>query len=416
MNFLYNILVFIAGIFLKIAAPFNKKIKLFVDGRKETTSKIRSVISKNDKVIWMHCASLGEFEQGRPILEKLKSQRPFFKLVLTFFSPSGYEVRKNYKGADVVCYLPLDSIKNAKKFIDLLHPQLAIFIKYEFWPNLLKELKNSNIETVLVSGIFRENQIFFSWYGGWMRKSLDTFSQFFVQDENSKQLLNNLNVNNVTVSGDTRFDRVYEITQQNNHLDFISAFKDNRYTLVAGSTWKEDEDLLVDYINNKASENEKFILAPHNIDAKDVLELKKSILKKVVLFSERKTNDLKDFQVFIVDTVGILTKIYSYADIAYVGGGYTKTGVHNVLEPAIFGVPILIGPNYHKFNEAVELVEKKACYVADNSQKLSVLLNKFFQEEYYKQKAGKKALNYVENRTGATAIILNYLINERKIR
>ena len=416
MYFLYNILVFIAGFILKIAAPFNKKAKLFVDGRRETASKIQGVITKTDEVIWMHCASLGEFEQGRPIIEKLKWQYPNHKLIVTFFSPSGYEVRKNYETAAIVCYLPIDTKQNAKKFLDLLNPQLAIFVKYEFWPNLLKELKNRNIETLLVSGIFRENQTFFSWYGGWMRKPLNAFSHFFVQNENSKQLLKNINFKNVTVSGDTRFDRVYEITQQNNRLDFISSFKNNMYTLVAGSTWKEDEDLLVDYINNKASEKEKFIVAPHNIKAKDVLELKNSISKKVILFSERNTKDLKDFQVFIIDTVGILTKVFSYANIAYVGGGFTKTGVHNVLEPATFGVPIIIGPNYHKFNEAVELVEKKACFVVDNSQKLSVLLNKFFQKEHDRQKAGKKALSYVINKTGATAKILNYLKDERKIK
>lgn len=416
MYFLYNILIFIAGFILKIAALFDKKTKLFVDGRRKTASKIQSVIAKSDKVIWMHCASLGEFEQGHPISEKLKLQYPNHKLVVTFFSPSGYEVRKNYETATVVCYLPIDTKQNAKKFLDLLNPRLAIFVKYEFWPNLLKELKNRNIETLLVSGIFREDQAFFSWYGDWMRKSLNAFSHFFVQNENSKQLLNKIYFKNVTVSGDTRFDRVYEITKQNNQLDYISAFKNNKYTLVAGSTWKEDEDLLVDYINNKASENEKFIIAPHNIDGKDVLELKNSISKKVLLFSERNTNDLKDFQVFIIDTVGILTKVFSYADIAYVGGGYTKTGVHNVLEPATFGVPIIIGPNYHKFNEAVELVEKEACFAVDNSQKLSVLLNTFLKEEHYRQEAGKKALNYVINKTGATEKILKYLKDERKIK
>ncbi len=249
-----------------------------------------------------------------------------------------------------------------------------------------------------------------------MRKSLHTFSHFFVQDKSSELLLNSINFKNVTVSGDTRFDRVFEITKQNNQLDFISTFKNNKYTLVAGSTWKEDEVLLVDYINNNASENEKFIIAPHNVTTLDVLELKNSILKKTVLFSERNNNNLKDFQVFIIDTVGILTKVYSYADIAYVGGGYTKTGVHNVLEPATFGIPVIIGPNYHKFNEAVEMVENKSCFVTDSSQKLSVLLNKFFQREDYRQETGRKALNYVVNKTGATTKILNYLENEGKIK
>lgn len=410
MYFLYNILILIAGFALKIAALFNKKIKLFIDGRKQTFFNLQQAIGESDEVIWMHCASLGEFEQGRPIIEKLKLKFPTKKVVITFFSPSGYEVRKNYENADVVCYLPLDSRQNAKRFLKIVHPQLAIFVKYEFWPNLLKELKISHIETLLISGIFRENQSFFNWYGGWMRKLLATFSHFFVQDENSKKLLNSINFKNVTVSGDTRFDRVFEITQQNNKLPFIEEFIDNKYTLVAGSTWKEDEMMLVDYINNKASENEKFIIAPHNINPKDILDLKNSISKKVVLFSEKGNINLSNYQVFIIDTVGILTKIYSYANIAYVGGGFTKTGVHNVLEPATFGVPILIGPNYHKFNEAIDLVKNKACFVVANSKELSLHLESFFQSDELRLKTGESAKKEVVDKTGATAKILEFIV------
>lgn len=409
MYFLYNLLILFASFVLKIAALFNKKIKLFIDGRKHTFFKLQQVIGKTDEVIWMHCASLGEFEQGRPIIEKLKLRFPNRKVVLTFFSPSGYEVRKNYENADVVCYLPLDSAQNAKKFQEIVHPKLAIFVKYEFWPNLLKELKVRHIETLLVSGIFRENQSFFKWYGGWMRKSLVSFSHFFVQDENSKQLLNSINFKNVTVSGDTRFDRVFEITQQNNKLPFIEEFIDKKHTVVAGSTWKEDETMLVDYINNKASENEKFIIAPHNINAKDIADLKNSISKKVVLFSEKENKNLSNHQVFIIDTVGILTKIYSYADLAYVGGGFTKTGVHNVLEPATFGIPILIGPNYNKFNEAIDLVKNKACFVVDNTKELSLHLEKFYQSNEMRLKTGESAKKYVVDKTGATAKILEFI-------
>lgn len=409
MYFLYNILILVAGFVLKIAALFNKKIKLFIDGRKHTFFKLQQTIGKTDEVIWIHCASLGEFEQGRPIIEKLKLKFPTKKVVLTFFSPSGYEVRKNYVNADVVCYLPLDSVQNAKKFLEIVHPRLVIFVKYEFWPNMLKELKNSKIETILISGIFRENQPFFKWYGSFMRKSLTAFSHFFVQDESSKKLLKGVNFNNVDVSGDTRFDRVCEITQQNNKLPFIEEFIDNKYTVVAGSTWKEDEAMLVDYINNSASENEKFIIAPHNINAKDITDLKNSISKMVVLFSEKDNKNLSDYQVFIIDTLGILTKIYSYANLAYVGGGFTKTGVHNVLEPATFGIPILIGPNYHKFNEATDLVKNKACFVIDDSKELSLHLNEFFQFEKKRLKAGESAKKYVVDKTGATAKILNYL-------
>lgn len=409
MSFLYNILVLVVGFILKLIAPFNKKIKLFVDGRKETFSKLENGISKNDKVIWFHCASLGEFEQGRPILEKLKKKHPTYKFVLTFFSPSGYEIRKDYKVADVVCYLPLDSKRNAKKFLNIIQPELVVFVKYEFWPNILKELKIRKIRTILISGIFRESQAFFKWYGSLMRKSLKAFEHFFVQGEDSLELLKSVDFKNISVSGDTRFDRVYEITKQNNKLNFIEEFKNGHYTLVAGSTWKDDEDLIVDYINNSASNKEKFIIAPHNINSEAIKELKKSISKKTVLFSEKQKKDLSNFQVFIIDTVGILTKIYSYADITYVGGGYTKSGVHNVLEPATFGVPIVIGPNYNKFNEAIELVNEEACFTIDNSKKLSVLLRKFFNEKQKRFTAGNKALSYVVDKTGATDKILNYL-------
>ncbi|MBL4568941.1 MAG: hypothetical protein JKY69_04565 [Flavobacteriaceae bacterium] len=230
MYLLYNILVLVVGFILKLIAPFNKRIKLFTEGRKEAFQKLADGISKDNKVIWFHCASLGEFEQGRPILEKLKEQHPNHKFVLTFFSPSGYEIRKDYEFADVICYLPLDTKQNAKLFLDLVHPDLVVFVKYEFWPNILRELKIRDIKTILVSGIFRQDQLFFKWYGSWIRKSLKAFNHFFVQDENSKQLLENIKFNNVTVNGDTRFDRVYEITQQNNQLDFIDSFKNGNYS------------------------------------------------------------------------------------------------------------------------------------------------------------------------------------------
>ena len=416
MNVLYNILVSIVGFLLKGITLFNKKIKLFVDGRKRTFENIASVIAENDKVIWFHCASLGEFEQGRPILESLKEQYPIHKIVLTFFSPSGYEIRKNYKLADIVCYLPLDTKLNARKFLDCTHPELVFFVKYEFWPNILNELKRRSIKTFLVSGIFRENQVFFKWYGGWIRKALNAFEHFFVQDENSKILLHSISFKNVTVSGDTRFDRVYEITKQDNQLSFIEEFKNNRYTLVAGSTWKEDEELLVDYINNNASENEKFIIAPHNIKKEDIQKLKSSFNKRVVLFSEKDQKELQKYQVFIIDTVGILSKIYSYATVAYVGGGFTKSGVHNTLEPATFGIPIVIGPNYSKFNEVIDLVKIEACFSIDKSKKLSVLLEKLFQLKKFRNRAGENALKYVIDKTGATTKILYYLKNERKTR
>ena len=410
MSFLYNILVFKASIILRFIALFNKKIKLFIDGRKETFDKL-SVLDKNDKVIWIHAASLGEFEQARPIIEKLKSNYSNYKIVVTFFSPSGYEIRKNYNLADVVCYLPLDSKSNAKKFVEKVNPKLAIFVKYEFWPNLLNELKSKQIPTILISGILRKKQSFFKWYGGFMRKALLAFDHFFVQNEESKRLLNSINFNKVTVSGDTRFDRVYEILQQDNSLEFISEFKNDTYTIIGGSTWEQDEELLIDYINNKSSENEKFIIAPHNINQKNIENLRKSILKKTVLYSERNNVNLKKYQVFIIDAIGLLTKIYSYADVAYVGGGL-KTGLHNILEPATFGVPVVIGNNYDKFNEAVDLVRLKGCISISNQQEFSSTFIKLKSDENFRKSTGKINKDYIKKNVGATQLILNYIDNQ----
>ena len=406
MKLVYQFAVFLATIFLPLTALFSKKIKLFVAGRKETFSKVTAL--KNEKTIWFHVASLGEFEQARPIIEVLKKQYKHYKILVTFFSPSGYEVRKNYNLADVVCYLPLDSKANARKFIQEVNPAIAIFIKYEFWPNLLNELKRKEIKTLLVSGILRENQLFFKSYGGFMKKSLGAFHHFFVQDDTSKELLSSINFTNVTVAGDTRFDRVSEILEQDNSLDFINKFKDNTYTIVAGSTWKEDEELLVDYINTKATEDEKFIIAPHNIKPAAILELKKSIHKKTVLYSKKEGENLSNNQVFIIDTIGILTKIYAAADLAYVGGGL-KTGLHNILEPATFGIPVVIGNKYDKFKEAVDLVKIGGCISIKNQQEFTAALVHLKQDVSFRKLTGVINKKYIEHHLGATKLIMNYL-------
>jgi len=409
MSIIYNIISNIAWQILKIAALFNPKLRLFVQGRATVFSDLKKVFSPADKIVWFHCASLGEFEQGRPIMEQIKKDCPQLKILLTFFSPSGYEVRKNYDGADFICYLPLDTKQNAQQFINSLNLELAVFVKYEFWPNYLMQLKKQEVKTVLVSGVFRKNQVFFKWYGAWMRKVLQGMNFFFVQDNASKLLLNKIGIDQVTVAGDTRFDRVFEITQQDNYINFIEEFVNDSYVLVAGSTWKEDEDLLVNYINNKASDKEKFIIAPHNIKPNDIKKLQESIHKKVVLYSEKEGETLKDYQVFIVDTIGILTKIYKVASVAYIGGGFTKSGVHNVLEPATFGLPLVIGPNYYKFNEVIDLVAEKGCFSIQNKEELNPLLVKFYQENDYRNTTGEKSFNYVRNNIGATQITINKL-------
>ena len=409
MYFLYNITIHIAGFFLKIIAIFNKKIKLFINGRKEVFNTLEKQLSKTDKIIWFHCASLGEFEQGRPVIEKCKKEYPNYKIVVTFFSPSGYEIRKDYTLADVVCYLPLDTKQNAKKFIGIVHPELAIFVKYEFWPNLLRELKEREIKTILVSGIFRKNQSFFNWYGTWMRKSLEAFNHFFVQDKESKDLLSGIRFTNSTISGDTRFDRVFDITSQEISLDFIENFKNNRTTLIAGSTWPKAEEFLINFINNESNLDQKFIIAPHNINRNAIENLKKSITKQTLLFSEINKQDLSTFQVLIIDTIGLLSKVYFYADMVYVGGGF-GLGIHNILEPATFGVPIIIGPNYQKFNEAKDLVNLKACVVVHTNKEFNATLSNFFEKNEERQRKGKIAKQYILDRLGATDIILKYII------
>ena len=410
MLFIYSIIVSIAGLLLQIIAFFVPKIKLFVAGRKDVFPTLITKIKPNDKTIWFHAASLGEYEQGLPVIEKIKEKYPNHKIVLSFFSPSGYEVRKNNPIADVTVYLPLDTQKNAAKFIDLVHPEMVFFIKYEFWPNYLNELKKRNTPTYLISGIFREKQAFFKWYGGFYRKALDTFTYFFVQNENSLQLLHQLGKEKAIISGDTRFDRVASILERNNTLDFIAEFKNNKTTIVAGSTWAKDEELLLNYINsNTATADTKFIIAPHNIKPDQIQQLKNSCTKKVILFSEKENKNLADYDVLIIDTVGILTKIYSYADIAYVGGGFGNPGVHNILEPATFRIPIIIGPNYSHFAEAIELVSLGGCISVDNNDSLEVLLNELIGGIEIRKSRGEISASFVQNNKGAVATIMKNL-------
>ncbi|WP_395049962.1 3-deoxy-D-manno-octulosonic acid transferase [Flavobacterium sp.] len=408
MLFFYNLIVHIADFLLKIVAIFSPKIKLFVDGRKPIFEILESKIKPNDKTIWFHAASLGEYEQGLPVIEKIKEKFPNHKILLTFFSPSGYEVRKNNLIADVTVYLPLDTKKNAVQFLSLVHPEMVFFIKYEYWPNYLNELRKLETPTYLISGIFRKNQLFFKWYGGFYRTALNTFTYFFVQNESSKNLLLELGKNNVAISGDTRFDRVLSILEKDNSLDFIEEFKNGTLTIVVGSSWPKDESLLVDYIN-KTSGKVKFIIAPHNIKMEQIQELKNSITKNVVLYSEKETKNLSDFDVFIIDTIGILTKIYSYADIAYVGGGFGNPGVHNILEPATFGVPIVIGSNFSHFAEATALVNRGGCISISNKNELLDAFSSLISNDDLRFQKGHICSAFVQMNKGATAIILKHI-------
>jgi 3-deoxy-D-manno-octulosonic-acid transferase len=395
---------------VKLVALFSPKIKLFVEGRKTVFQSLESKISSHDKTIWFHAASLGEYEQGLPVMEKIKIEFPNHKIVVTFFSPSGFEVRKNNSIADVCVYLPLDTKSNAQKFLKLVHPDLVFFIKYEYWPNYLNELKKLNIKTYLISGIFRENQAFFQWYGGFYRNALKAFDYFFVQNESSKLLLQKLGYNNVKISGDTRFDRVVSILERDNSLDFIKLFKNNTITIVIGSSWPKDESLLVNYIN-QTNEKVKFIIAPHNIKVEQIQELRNSITKKTVLFSEKENTDLSNYDVLIVDTIGILTKIYSYAEIAYVGGGFGNPGIHNILEPATFGIPIIVGPNFTNFAEAVALVHQEGCVCVANQNELNDAFSNLISNEDIRHEKGHICSTFVQMNKGATEVIMNHLQN-----
>lgn len=405
MLFLYNLVVSLAGFLLRIIALFSPKIKLFVEGRKNVFSILENKIKPEDKTIWFHSASLGEYEQGLPVIEKIKEKYPSHKIIVTFFSPSGYEVRKNNTVADVTLYLPLDTKHNAKKFLKLAHPEFAFFIKYEFWLNYLKELETNKIPTYLISGIFRDNQMFFKWYGGFYRKALKAFTFFFVQNESSKQKIQSIGFENVIVSGDTRFDRVAAILERDNKLDYIENFKNSQPVIVFGSSWPKDEVLIAEYIN-QAPENVKFIIAPHNIKADQIAELKSLITKSTVLFSEKENKDLSKYNVFIIDTVGLLTKIYSYAAIAYVGGGFGNPGIHNILEPAAFGIPIVIGPNYSNFAEAVSLVNLQGCAVISNSAELKKTLDQLLSDNEIFTKKSIISKSFIQDNKGATETII----------
>ena len=409
MSFIYNFILLFVSQLLKILALFSPKLNLFVEGRKSVFETLADKIQTSDKTIWFHAASLGEYEQGLPVIEAIKQHFPNHKIILTFFSPSGYEVRKNNTIADVTVYLPLDTISNAKQFLDLVHPEKAFFIKYEFWPNYLNELKKRSISTYLISGIFREKQLFFKWYGGFYRKALKTFTYFFVQNENSKKLLQSIGFENVKISGDTRFDRVVAILEKDNTLDFIEQFKNNQTTIVIGSSWPKDEDLLVNYIN-KSSENVKFIIAPHNINHNQILNLKTQISKKTILFSEKDTDEVSNYAVFVIDTIGILTKIYSYADIAYVGGGFGNPGVHNLLEPATFGIPVVIGPNYSHFSEAIALVNLEGCLTIQNQTQLNEAFDLLLQNEDERLEKGHICNTFVQMNKGATQTIMSHIV------
>lgn len=407
MRFLYSTLTTIFEAILPASTLFSGKMKHFVEGRKNVFQTLEAQLSETDKTIWFHCASLGEYEQGLPVMEAVKKEKPNHKLLVTFFSPSGYENKKNTSIGDVTVYLPLDTKANVTKFLNLVKPEMVLFVKYEFWPNYLLELQNHKIPTYLISALFRKKQIFFKPYGFWMRKVLKAFTHIFVQDQKSKQLLESISIKKVTVSGDTRYDRVSKQIEENNTLDFLEQFKGTSLCVVAGSIWPEDEEILEDAINN--SEHVKFVIAPHNLKEEQIEALEKKLQNKSLRFSNMEGKNLSEYVVFILDTIGHLKKAYSYADIAYVGGGMGSTGLHNILEAATFGVPVIIGKNHDNFPEAKALQSRAGLFSVANKEELQAILSKLIHNKSFREKTGMICGHFIQNNTGATRIILQNL-------
>ena len=400
MRLIYNFGIYLYKIAVFIASFFNQKAKKLQIGQTGALSLLKRTIDTNARYIWFHAASLGEFEQGRPVIEQLKKENPEIKILLTFFSPSGYEIRKNYAGADVISYLPLDTKASARKFVKLVNPSKAIFIKYEFWPNYILELQKANVPVYSISAIFRPSQVFFKGYGGWYRNLLKSFAHIFVQDKNSLKLLADNGFTNVSVAGDTRFDRVADLAQQAKTIPLIEAFVQNsNKVIVAGSTWPKDEELLVRYL--KLHPDMKLILVPHEIHQAHIMGISKLLDGKFVRYTDLNEQNVLNTNCIVVDTIGLLSSIYQYANVAYIGGGF-GVGIHNTLEAAVWNVPVVFGPNYQKFREARELIAIGGAFSIAHYELLEAQFDLLLKDK----KAGKIAGNYVKNNTGATDLII----------
>ncbi|MGL5563495.1 MAG: 3-deoxy-D-manno-octulosonic acid transferase [Tannerellaceae bacterium] len=392
---------------VKSVSPLHKKAKLMVDGQRQTFNILREKIDPNANYIWFHASSLGEFEQGRPLMEKIKKQYPQYKILLTFFSPSGYEVRKNYEGADVICYLPFDNKSDVRLFLDLARPAMAIFIKYEFWANYLNELKKRQIPTFIISAIFRREQLFFKGYGKKYLNLLFCFNHIFVQDDASKQLLNEFGVTDVTACGDTRFDRVIDVFNQAKQLPLVAKFaqsakEQHQLTLVAGSSWPQDEEIFVKYFN--AHPDMKLIIAPHEIHKEHIASIQSLLKRTSVLLSQATEESIAKADCIIVDSFGLLSSIYRYGDIAYIGGGF-GSGIHNTLEAAVYGVPVIIGPKYQKFKEARDLIACGGAFSVTDAAGFDALMDTFRRDESFLANAGAASGTYVMSNKGATEVI-----------
>ncbi len=403
MRLLYDLGIWFYVLVIKLVSPFNKKAKLWLSGKRNIFKQIETKIDKQKSTIWFHASSLGEFEQARPVIEKIREQYPAYQIVVTFFSPSGYEIRKNYKCADAVFYLPYDSKTNAHRFIELVNPDIAFFVKYDFWYHYLNQLHKRKIPTYLFSAIFRPKQLFFKSYGKWYRQMLTFFTFIFVQNKESEQLLHSVKITNCAIGGDTRFDRVWQIVQNAKEINTIQQFCNKQTTIVAGSSWEKDEELLLNYL--QSAKNIKLIIAPHEVHNSNIKRLEKLCNNKALLFSKADTNNLAEYNILIIDSIGLLSSVYRYADIAYIGGGFGK-GIHNTLEAAAYGIPVVFGTNYKKFQEAKDLIKREAGFSIKNQDELNELLNRLINNKAFLDKCSKNASEYVQEMIGGTDLLL----------
>lgn len=412
LDFLYNLSIYLYVSLLRLVAPFNKKAKLWVEGRNNIFNKLKSdterrqLRSRHTKVAWFHCASLGEFEQGRPVIEDFRKQYPDYKILLTFFSPSGYEIRKNYSGADYIYYLPADTPENAQKFVEIVAPSIAFFVKYEFWKNYLTELNKRRISVISFSAIFRPDQVFFKFYGGFYRKLLHQFNHILVQNESSLKLLQSIDIDNATLAGDTRFDRVKQIVDNKKDIKVVETFKNGHQVFIIGSAWQTDMDVLIPMMN-ALKDDTKFIVAPHEIHDAEIAIWRKELSAKSVLFSDTdEVKDLASYDVLFIDNIGMLSSLYQYADYAFIGGSFGK-GLHNILEAATFGMPIFFGDKaYHKFQEANDLIELGGAFPVESTEDLKAKYQAMKTDETQRAKAAKICQQYVEDNVGATQKIM----------
>lgn len=401
---MYEIVISLYTLGVAVMSLFNDKVKKMWRGEHEAFRVLRNSVDPGSRYVWFHAASLGEFEQGRPIMERLRREHPELKILLTFFSPSGYEVRKNYEGADIICYLPLDTYFNARRFLNLVHPEVAFFIKYEFWWNYLHILKRRNVPVYSVSSIFRPNQVFFRWYGRTYSNVLKCFTRFFVQNEVSRQLLAKLGITEVEITGDTRFDRVLQIKSQAKSLPIVEAFRQNYKVFVAGSSWPPDEDIFIKYFNGR--DDWKLIIAPHVIGEDHLQQILSKLKGKAVRYTEATPESVADAKILIIDCFGLLSSIYGYGHVSYVGGGF-GVGIHNVLEAAVWNIPVIFGPNNERFQEAQDLLASDGGHQIDGYQQFESLMNGYIADDSLRKADGDKAAQYVSSKAGATRKILS---------